>query len=53
MLRVSFPAGDDRDGVRALFRDAVEGDKMGVHARDNDGKIRFEYAAVIFTSSKP
>ena len=53
MLRVSFPVGEDRDGVRALFRNGIAGDKMGVHARADDGKIRFEYAAVIFTSSKP
>lgn len=53
LLKASFPVGDDRDGVRAIIRDAIDGDKMGVNARKHGEKIRFDYASVILAASKP
>ena len=52
MLKVSFPVSNDRDGIRAMLRDAIEGDRMGINAREQDGKIRFEYASVILVATK-
>jgi ubiquinone/menaquinone biosynthesis C-methylase UbiE len=53
LLKVSFPAGDDREAVRALIRDSIDGDKMGVNARREGDKIRFEYAAAILVATRP
>jgi ubiquinone/menaquinone biosynthesis C-methylase UbiE len=53
LLKTSFPLGDDRDGLRALLRDAAEGDKMGINARREGETVRFEYAAVILAATKP
>jgi ubiquinone/menaquinone biosynthesis C-methylase UbiE len=53
LLKVSFPAGDDREGVRALIRDSIDGDKMGVNARRQGDTIRFEYAASILVATRP
>lgn len=53
LLKVSFPVNNDRDGLRAILRDAIDGDTMGVNARRQGGKIRFDYASVILVSTKP
>ena len=53
LLKTSFPAGDDRDGFRAMVRDAVDGDAMGVQACVAGGTIRFEYSVAILAAIKP
>jgi ubiquinone/menaquinone biosynthesis C-methylase UbiE len=53
LLKVSFPAGDDREGVRAMIRDSIDGDKMGANARRQGDKIRFDYAAAILVAARP
>jgi ubiquinone/menaquinone biosynthesis C-methylase UbiE len=50
LVTVAFPAGDDRDGLRAMIDAAVEGDAMGVGARREDGTVRFEYPAVVLVA---
>jgi hypothetical protein len=53
LLKTSFPAGDDRDGVRKLLRDAIEGDRMGINLRRKGETIHFDYSAAILVSTKP
>jgi ubiquinone/menaquinone biosynthesis C-methylase UbiE len=52
LLKTSFPANDDRDGVRQLLRDAVEGDRMGLNLRAHGDSVRFDYPAAILVSTK-
>jgi ubiquinone/menaquinone biosynthesis C-methylase UbiE len=52
LLKTSFPADDDRDGVRQLLRDAVEGDGMGLGLRTHGDTVRFDYPAAILVSTK-
>ena len=53
LLKVSFPAGDDREGVRARVRESTAGDLMGANARNRGEKIYFDYSAVILVATKP
>jgi ubiquinone/menaquinone biosynthesis C-methylase UbiE len=52
LLKTSFPKDDDRDGVRKLLREAVEGDCMGLNLRREGETVRFEYPAAIMVSTK-
>ena len=52
LLRTSFPANDDRDGVRRMLRAAVEGDRMGLGLRTHGESVRFDYPAAILVSTK-
>ena len=52
LLKTSFPANNDRDGVRRLLRDAVEGDRMGLNLRTHGDSVRFDYPAAILVSTK-
>ena len=47
LIAMSFPAGDDRAGLRAMIDASVEGDTMGVGARRDSDTVRFEYPAVV------
>ena len=53
VLKTSFPAGGDHDGVRAMLREAVDGDRMGIGARRHGDTIRFAYSVVILVATKP
>ena len=53
LLKTSFPAGNDRDGVRKLLRDAIAGDRMGFNLRRQGDTIHLEYPAAILFSTKP
>jgi ubiquinone/menaquinone biosynthesis C-methylase UbiE len=53
LVAMSFPAGDDRDGLRRILEDAVDGDKLGMNAERRDGKIRFGYPSVVLAARKP
>jgi ubiquinone/menaquinone biosynthesis C-methylase UbiE len=53
LLKTSFPAGDDRDGVRKLLGDAIEGDCMGINLRREGETVHFDYPAAILVSTKP
>jgi ubiquinone/menaquinone biosynthesis C-methylase UbiE len=53
LLRLSFPVADDCDGLRAMIVNAVDGDRMGVNARWDGDRVRFEYAAAILAAVKP
>ena len=53
LLKLSFPVADDGEGLRAMIVGAIEGDRMGVNARRDGERVRFEYAAAILTAVKP
>jgi hypothetical protein len=53
LLRTSFPAGEDREAVRKMLRNAVEGDQMGINLRTRGDSVRFDYPAAILVSVKP
>ena len=53
LLKLSFPLADDRDGLRKLIGEAIDGDTMGVNARRDGETIRFNYNAAILVSTKP
>ena len=50
LVAMSFPAGDDRAGLRAMIDASVEGDTMGVNARRDGDTVRFEYPAVVLVA---
>jgi ubiquinone/menaquinone biosynthesis C-methylase UbiE len=52
LIAMSFPAGDDRAGLRAMIDAGVEGDAMGVNTRCDAGTVRFEYPAVVLAAVK-
>jgi ubiquinone/menaquinone biosynthesis C-methylase UbiE len=52
LVAMSFPANDDRAGLRAMIDASVEGDTMGVHARRDGDTVRFEYPAVVLVAVK-
>jgi SAM-dependent methyltransferase len=52
LVATAFPAGDDRDGLRAMIDASVDGDAMGVGARREDGTVRFEYPAAVLVAVK-
>ena len=52
LVTQAFPAGGDRDGLRAMIDAAVEDDAMGVGARRENGTVRFEYPAVVLVAVK-
>ena len=53
LLKLSFPVADDREALRAMIVEAIEGDRMGVNARWDGQRVRFEYAAAILVAAKP
>jgi SAM-dependent methyltransferase len=52
LMSVSFPAGDDRAGLRAMLDAAVDGDPMGANARWEGGSMRFDYRAAVLVAVK-
>jgi len=53
LVAMSFPAGDDRAGLRAMIEASVDGDTMGVNARRAGDTVRFDYPAVVLVAEKP
>ncbi|MFZ1102896.1 MAG: methyltransferase domain-containing protein [Hyphomicrobiaceae bacterium] len=52
VIAMSFPAGGDRDGLRAMLDASVEGDSMGVGARRDGETMRFAYPAAVLVATK-
>lgn len=48
----SFPDGDDREGLRRLIDESVDGDMMGVGAVRDGETVRFAYPSVVLTAEK-
>lgn len=52
LLATSFPAHDDRDGVRRMLRAAIAEDLAGATMREQNGQILFEYSVAILAAVK-
>jgi len=52
LVAMSFPASDDRAGLRAMIEASVAGDTMGVNARRDGDTVRFDYPAVVLVAQK-
>jgi ubiquinone/menaquinone biosynthesis C-methylase UbiE len=52
LIAVSFPAGDDRAGLRAMLDASVDGDAMGANARRERGSMWFDYRAAVLVAVK-
>jgi ubiquinone/menaquinone biosynthesis C-methylase UbiE len=52
LVAMSFPASDDRAGLRAMIEASVAGDTMGVNARRDGDTVRFDYPAVVLVAEK-
>ncbi len=53
LISVSFPAGDDRAGLRRMIDESVEGDTLGLDARRDGETVRLAYPAAILVARKP
>jgi ubiquinone/menaquinone biosynthesis C-methylase UbiE len=53
MLKASFPSDGDRERLRKLVEQSVEGDLMGLNARHEGGDVLFETPVVIFSAVRP
>lgn len=52
LVAMAYPAGEDREGLRAMIDGSVEGDTMGVNARRDGDTVRFDYPAVVMVAVK-
>ena len=53
LIASSFPANDDREGLRHLIEASVDGDKLGMGATREGGKVRLAYRSAILSARKP
>jgi ubiquinone/menaquinone biosynthesis C-methylase UbiE len=53
LIAGSFPANDDRDLLRRMIDDSVDGDLFGMEARRDGDTVLLSYPSVILTSRKP
>jgi len=52
LIAASYPANDDREGLRRSIESAMDGDKLGMNAKRRNGKVTFSYPAVILYATK-
>jgi SAM-dependent methyltransferase len=52
LLARSFPDPGDAEKIRALFRDSLVDDGLGVGARERDGRIHFAYPIAILVAPR-
>jgi ubiquinone/menaquinone biosynthesis C-methylase UbiE len=52
VLKRSFPEEANAEKVRALIRQAVENDTMGINARLEEGRIKYSYPIAVLVSEK-
>jgi ubiquinone/menaquinone biosynthesis C-methylase UbiE len=52
LLARSFPEPGTEDEIRRMFAESVDGDRMGLEARREDGRIWFTYSNVILTAER-
>lgn len=53
LINGSFPANDDRDLLRRMIDDSVDGDLLGMESRREGDTVLLSYPAVILISRKP
>ncbi|MBN9578960.1 MAG: hypothetical protein J0H26_11370, partial [Alphaproteobacteria bacterium] len=49
----AFPENDDREGLRRMIWDSVEGDKLGMLAKRDGDDVQLSYSGVILSAVKP
>ena len=52
LIAKSFPANDDREGLRRLITASVEGDRMGLDSRREGDTVWFAYRCVVLCGCK-
>jgi hypothetical protein len=52
VLQRSFPEEGNAEKVRALIRQAVENDEMGINAHRQGDRIKFTYPIAVLVSEK-
>ncbi len=52
LIAVSFPANDDRDLLRRMIDESVEGDLLGMQSQRKDHPVLLSYPSVILSSRK-
>jgi ubiquinone/menaquinone biosynthesis C-methylase UbiE len=52
LVAASFPAGEDRNALRAMLDASVGGDTMGLGARRDGDTMRFAYRAAVLVGTK-
>jgi ubiquinone/menaquinone biosynthesis C-methylase UbiE len=53
MIASSFPAGGDREKLRAMIEDSIDGDTMAMNVRREHGTITLAYPSVVLVARKP
>jgi ubiquinone/menaquinone biosynthesis C-methylase UbiE len=53
LIARSFPVDDDRELLRRMIDDSVDGDTMGMGARRKGDTVVFAYPSVVLTAEKP
>ena len=53
LIAASFPAGDDRAGLQALFEASVDGDRLGMNAQATPKGVRITFPSLILSAVKP
>lgn len=52
LVAMAYPANDDKARLRAMIEASVDGDTMGVGARQDGNRIRFAYPAAVLVAAK-
>lgn len=53
LMERSFPEPGSEDTIRRMFEESLDGDRMGLECRRENGRLRFTYSNVILTASIP
>ena len=52
LIAMSFQAGDDRDGLRRMILNSVDGEKLGMGAIRYEDTVRLAYPSAILSAQK-
>ncbi len=52
LIAASFPADDDRELLRRMIDESVDGDRFGMQSRREGGTVRLSYPSVILTATR-
>ena len=52
LIARSFPANDDREGLRRMIETSIDGDKFGMSANRDQGKVKLVYRSVVLSARK-
>ena len=52
LVERSFPAGGDRESLRRLIDESIDGDLLGMQAYSDGGTVRLSYPSVVLSTTK-